>query len=159
MQCVLILDMVEVIEMRIRTYKELIRIPTFEERFEYLKLGGIVGDPKFGFDRYINQAFYNCKEWKTVRRTIIIRDNGCDLGIEDREIYDKILIHHINPIALEDIEFRRDCVFDEENLICSSNNTHQAIHYSDSALLMKLPQERMKGDTCLWKHKNNYSNR
>jgi hypothetical protein len=135
----------------IKSYRELRRLQTFEERFEYLKMGGVVGRSTFGFDRYVNQTFYKSREWAHTRNGIIVRDNGCDLGIKDREIHGKILIHHINPITIEDIEYSRDCIFDPDNLITTNFNTHNAIHYGDSSLLIKLPQERKKGDTHLWK--------
>lgn len=134
-----------------KTYRELRRLKTFEERYEYLKLGGVVGQQTFGFDRYLNQAFYRSKEWKHTRTGIIIRDGACDLGIEDREILSRITIHHINPINIDDIELGRDCVFDPDNLICTTHNTSMAIHYGDNSMLIKLPQERREGDTSLWK--------
>ena len=135
----------------IKTYRELRRLRTFEERYEYLKLGGAVGRETFGFDRYLNQDFYhNSKDWKLTRRDIIVRDNGCDLAILDREIFGRIIIHHINPITAEDIERGADCLFDPDNLICTSHSTSQAIHYGDASLLVRLPQERRKGDTQLW---------
>ena len=135
----------------IKTYRELRRLRTFEERYEYLKLGGAVGRETFGFDRYLNQDFYhNSKDWKLTRRDIFIRDNGCDLAIPDREIFSRIIIHHINPITVEDIERGADCLFDPDNLICTSHSTSQAIHYGDASLLVRLPQERRKGDTLLW---------
>lgn len=133
----------------IRCYSELKRIKTFEERFEYLKLGGGVGKATFGFDRYLNQVFYNSREWKDARRNVIIRDNGCDLGIAGREL-DKIIIHHMNTITIEQIEDRDPVIFDPEFLICVSHNTHNAIHYSDSSILLKDLKERKKGDTKLW---------
>jgi len=134
----------------IKSYRDLRRLQTFEERFNYLKMGGVVGRSTFGYDRYINQALYNSQEWKFVRRDIIVRDNSCDLGIEDRDIHDKIIVHHINPITIEDIEYGNDCVFDFDNLICSTHNTHNAIHFGDASLLIQLPRERRKGDTDLW---------
>lgn len=137
--------------MMTKSYSELIELETFEERFDYLKLGGVVGRQTFGFERYLNQILYNSGEWKSTRNGIIIRDNGCDLGIDNMEISYRIVIHHINPITIDDIEMRRDCVFDPNNLIMTSHNTHQAIHYSDESLLFTLPQERKRGDTCLWK--------
>lgn len=136
----------------IRTYSELITLPTFEERYRYLKLGGLVGKETFGYDRYLNQMLYNCSEWKDRRRKAIIRDNGCDLGCEDFEIHGRILIHHINPITVEDVLKRNPKVFDLENLICTSHNTHNAIHYGDESLLIIGPIERTKNDTCPWKH-------
>lgn len=133
-----------------KSYRDLRRLQTFEERFEYLRIGGIVGRETFGADRYLNQDFYHSGEWKHTRRNIIIRDNGCDLGILDREIFDRIIVHHINPITAEDIEQAADCLFDPDNLICTSANTSRAIHYGDASLLLRLPQERRKGDTRLW---------
>ena len=136
----------------IRCYSELIRLKTFEERFDYLKLKGIVGKDTFGFDRYINQELYKSMEWMSLRDRIIIRDNGCDLGIEDRIIYGKIIIHHINPIRKEDIINRSQYLLNPEYLICVSMNTHNAIHYGDKNLLITSPIERTKNDTCPWKH-------
>ena len=138
--------------MKIRTYSELIRLPTFEERFEYLKLGGKVGKDTFGFDRIFNQKYYTSKEWKRVRDFVIIRDNGCDLAHEDHTIYgSKIIIHHMNPITLEDIENNTDILLNPEYLITTIHNTHNAIHYGDANLLPKDPIERTKNDTCPWK--------
>lgn len=134
----------------IKSYKELRCLRSFEERFEYLKLGGVVGRSTFGVDRYLNQNFYHSTEWRQFRRDIIIRDNGCDLGIVGREISDRIILHHINPITIEDIELRRRCILDPNNVICTSHNTSNAIHYGDKSLLIRLPQERRKGDTNLW---------
>jgi len=134
----------------IKSYRDLRRLYTFEERFNYLKIGGTIGRSTFGADRYLNQVLYNSREWKFVRRDVIVRDEGCDLGIEDREIYDRIIVHHINPITIDDIEYGADCVFDLDNLICSTHNTHNAIHFGDSSLLTQLPKERRKGDTNLW---------
>lgn len=134
----------------IRTYRDLRYLKTFEERFEYLKLSGTVGKSTFGFERYLNQAFYKSREWRRTRRDIIIRDNGCDLGASDRELFDTIIVHHINPILIDDIEMGNDCVFDPNNLICTSDNTHRAIHYGDSSLLVTMLPERKKGDTTLW---------
>ena len=137
--------------MSIRTYSELIRLPTFEERFRYLQLSGSVGKETFGFDRYINQNFYRSAAWKRVRDQVIIRDNGCDLGIEDRIIYGKILIHHMNPINDEDILNMTDILLNPEYLICVTLDTHNAIHYGDEDLLIKEPVVRFKNDTCPWK--------
>ncbi len=134
-----------------RSYSELITLPTFEERFEYLKLDGAVGLETFGYDRYLNQILYRSSEWKRLRNGIIIRDNGCDLGCEGFEIYDRILIHHINPITIEDVLKRRPNVFDPDNLISTSHNTHNAIHYGDVELLTIAPIERTKNDTCPWR--------
>lgn len=137
----------------IRTYSELIQLPTFEERFEYLKLGGRVGEETFGFDRYLNQVFYGSKEYKSVRNYVIIRDGGCDLAIPDREIIsDKIIIHHMNPITVNDILKRSDFLLNPEYLICTILNTHNAIHYGSSELLQKDPVVRFKNDTCPWRH-------
>ena len=141
-----------VIRMSIKTYSELITIPTFEERYQYLRLGGKIGKETFGYDRYLNQAFYSSKEWKSLRDKIIVRDLGCDLGIEGREIYGRIYIHHMNPIMANDIVSRSDYLLNPEFLICTSKNTHDAIHYSDENLLITVPRERTKYDTCPWKH-------
>lgn len=140
-----------VILMRIKTYSELITFSTFEDRFEYLQLKGIVGQETFGFDRYLNQILYNSKEWKSLRNKIIVRDNGCDLALDGFEIYGRILIHHINPITIDDVIKRRGIVFDPENLICVTHNTHNAIHYGDKSLLITGPIERRANDTCPWK--------
>ena len=134
-----------------KTYNELITLPTFEERFEYLKLDGIVGEETFGFDRYLNQVFYKSKEWRSVRDYVINRDNGCDLGIEGREIYGRILIHHMNPISKADILKRTDLLLNPDYLICTIKNTHDAIHYSDKSLLVTEPIIRTKNDTCPWR--------
>lgn len=135
-----------------RTYSELIALPTFEERYEYLRLNGQVGVETFGFDRYLNQTFYKSKEWLAIRNHIIVRDNGCDLGVEGYEIHGRILIHHINPISKEDILERNKILFDPENLITTVKRTHDAIHYGDSELLITAPIERSANDTCPWKH-------
>lgn len=134
----------------IKTYNELIRLRTFEERFDYLRLGGMVGKETFGFERYLNQSFYRSTEWKYVRRDAIVRDNGCDLAFNGMEIYGKIIVHHINPITIDDIEQGRDCIFDLNNVICTSHNTSNAIHYGDKSLLIMPPKERKRGDTQLW---------
>lgn len=138
--------------MSIKRYSELITIPTYEERFQYLQLKGAVGKDTFGYDRYLNQILYNSPEWKRLRNQIIIRDNGCDLGCEGYEIYGRVLIHHMNPITVEDVVSRNPIVFDPENLICVSHNTHNAIHYGDESLLILAPVERTKNDTCPWRH-------
>ena len=138
--------------MSIKTYSELILLPTFEERFKYLQLNGRVGDDTFGFDRYINQNFYKSAEWKRIRDQIIIRDNGCDLALEGYEIYGRILIHHMNPITVKDVELSTEYLMNPEYLICVTHNTHNAIHYGDEKLLMKGPVVRTKNDTCPWKH-------
>ena len=140
-----------VIQMSIRCYSELIALPTFKERFEYLKLSGKVGMDTFGHDRYLNQILYRSPEWKRFRNRIIIRDNGCDLGVEGRDIVGKIIIHHINPITVEDVLNRNPMIFDEENVISTQHITHNAIHYGDEDLLMKDPIERTANDTCPWK--------
>ena len=137
--------------MSIRTYSELIAIPTFEERFKYLQLNGNVGDETFGYDRMFNQRFYSSLEWKRLRDEIIFRDNGCDLGILDRRIMGKILIHHMNPIMLEDIQKSSEFLLNPEYLICTSFETHNAIHYGDENLLFKAPIERKQYDTCPWR--------
>ena len=136
----------------IKTYSELITLPTFEERYRYLRLGGRVGADTFGFDRYLNQVVYQRDpRWKDARDIVIIRDNGCDLGIEGREIHGKILVHHMNPITMEDIINGRDWIYDPEFLISTMLTTHNAIHYGDENLLMKDPIIRSKNDTCPWK--------
>lgn len=139
-------------QMSIRTYSELITLPTFRERYEYLKLNGRVGEETFGFDRYLNQAFYKSEEWRAVRDYVIVRDNGCDLGMEGHEIFGKILIHHMNPIGKRDILDRSDLLLNPEYLICTIKNTHDAIHFGDENLLIVAPIERRKNDTCPWKH-------
>lgn len=137
--------------MSIKTYSELVQLPTFEERFQYLKLSGAVGKETFGFDRYLNQNFYRSAAWKRVRDQVIVRDNGCDLGIDDRIIHGKILIHHMNPINDRDILDLTDVLLNPEYLICVSHITHNAIHYSDESLLPSEPVVRFKNDTCPWK--------
>lgn len=136
-----------------RTYSELITLPTFEARYEYLRLRGKVGEDTFGFDRYLNQKFYKTKEWLSVRDYVIMRDLGCDLGIQDREIPEgvRIIVHHMNPITIEDIVQKRDLILDPEFLITTVDNTHKAIHYGDEHLLMQGPIERSLYDTCPWK--------
>ena len=141
-----------VIQMIIRTYNELMLLPTFKERFEYLKLSGRVGEETFGFDRWLNQKFYRSAEWKHLRDQVIIRDNGCDLGVEGREIYGKILIHHMNPISKKDILERTDLLLNPMYLISVTKQTHDAIHYSDESILMNDPIVRSKNDTCPWRH-------
>ena len=136
----------------IRTYSELITFPTFEERYRYLRLGDRVGQETFGFDRYLNQIFYKSPEWKSLRRDIIIRDSGCDLAMPDREINSRILIHHMNPIRVDDILKRSDYLLNPEYLICVTKTTHDAIHYGDETSLITVPRERTKNDTCPWKH-------
>lgn len=141
-----------VIRMIIRTYSELILLPTFEERYRYLRLGGSVGEATFGYDRYLNQTFYKSDEWLSVRDEVIERDRGCDLGILDREIYDRILVHHMNPITAADIINRNPRILDPEYLITVSHMTHEAITYGDESLLITAPVERSRNDTCPWRH-------
>lgn len=136
----------------IRTYSELSELSTFEERYKYLKLDGVVGEETFGFDRYLNQQFYQRDiEWKKVRDFVIMRDSGCDLGIEGREIHGKIIVHHMNPITKNDLINRTDFLLNPEYLICTLKSTHDAIHYGDEKLLMKGPVKRTKNDTCPWR--------
>lgn len=137
--------------MIVKSYSELIALPTFIERYRYLRLGGRVGEETFGFDRWLNQKFYKDIEWMRARDKAIIRDNGCDLGMEGHEIHGRILVHHINPITKEDILRRDPCLFDLENLICTIKNTHDAIHYGDESLLIVAPVIRSRNDTCPWK--------
>lgn len=132
----------------VRTYTEMARLPTFEERYKYLKLAGIVGESTFGFDRYLNQALYRSRAWKKVRDQVIIRDNGCDLGIEDRIITDRVIVHHMNPLVVDEIEERDEDIFNPEFLVCVSPATHNAIHYGDEGLLVRSELvERRPGDT------------
>jgi hypothetical protein len=136
----------------IRTYSELITLPTYKERFNYLKLDGAVGKDTFGYDRYLNQQLYQRNpRWKKARDIVIIRDNGCDLGVEGYEIFGKVIVHHMNPITLDDIINDRDWIYDPEYLICTVLNTHNAIHYGDEKQLMTAPIVRTKNDTCPWK--------
>lgn len=136
----------------IRTYSELIQLATFEERFEYLRLYGKVGEDTFGFDRYLNQLFYTSNEWRSIRKDIITRDCGCDLAILGLEIPGLILIHHMNPLTKDDIINKTDFLLNPEYLICTSKNTHDAIHYGNMDLLFKGPVIRTKNDTCPWRH-------
>lgn len=135
----------------IRTYSELKRFDTFIDRYNYLKLAGRVGIETFGIDRYINQGLYKSKKWRRIRDEVIIRDEACDLGIPRYDLYDRIIIHHMNPITMEDIEEENPDIFNPEFLICTSFMTHNAIHYGDESLLPKEPIERKPGDTCPWK--------
>ena len=135
----------------IRTYSELVSLPSFKERYEYLRLNGSVGLDTFGFDRYLNQEFYRSKEWKSIRDQVIIRDNGCDLGVDGYEIYGRIVIHHMNPILQTDILDRTRLLLDPDYLICTTHATHNAIHYGDEGLLPREPVERTRNDTCPWK--------
>lgn len=135
----------------IRTYTELSRLTTFKERYQYLKLNGSVGADTFGFDRYMNQNFYRSREWKSIRDQVIVRDCGCDLGVEGYEIHGRIYIHHMNPILLEDIENRTEFLLNPEYLITTTHNTHNAIHYGDENLITMELVVRTKNDTCPWK--------
>lgn len=140
----------------IRTYSELITFPTLEERFEYLRLDGTVGEDTFGFDRYLNQLFYKSNEWKAVRREVMIRDAGLydyvqDLGVPGNDIRGRVLVHHMNPISIDDIINKTDFLLNPEYLICTIDNTHRAIHYGDKSLLVTAPIERTKYDTCPWR--------
>lgn len=140
-------------KMEIRTYSELITIPTFEERYKYLKLDGIIGEETFGFERYLNQNFYRTREWKRVRNYVIERDNACDLAFEDMEIPNgiQIVIHHMNRMSINDILEGNEKLLDPEFLICTTKRTHNAIHYGDDSLLYTNPIERKPNDTCLWR--------
>lgn len=135
----------------IRCYSDLIQLNSFLDRYNYLKLKGQVGIDTFGLDRYLNQNLYRSSKWRRTRDKVLIRDNAYDLGIEDYRIFDKVIVHHMNPLTLEDIENDVDEIYDPEFLICCSFNTHNAIHYGDERLLPKLPIERRPGDTCPWK--------
>lgn len=135
----------------IKTYSELLTIRSFEDRFRYVKLNGSVGIETFGFNRFLNQHLYRSDEWRRFRRDIILRDSGCDLAHDDFEIFGKIIIHHINPITVDDVLQRNPMIFDPENVVCVSMNTHNAIHYSDESVLPLLFPERTKNDTCPWK--------
>ena len=135
----------------IRTYSELITLPTFEQRFRYLKLKGQVGKDTFGFDRYLNQKFYKSADWLCIRDKVIIRDLGCDLGLKGYDIKDRILIHHMNPITKYDILNQTDMLLNPEYLICTTKNTHDAIHYGNEETLIQLPTARSKNDTCPWR--------
>lgn len=149
MLCVVIVEMV--MKMNTKTYSELISIPTYEERFKYLQIKGAVGIDTFGYDRYLNQTLYRSAEWKRLRNEIIIRDDGCDLAFDGYQINSRILIHHLNPISVNDVKNRNPKVFDPENLVCVSHITHNAIHYGDESLLVKDPVVRSANDTCPWK--------
>lgn len=135
---------------RVRNYRELSRLDTFEERYQYLKMKGIVGVATFGFDRWINQEFYRSREWKDVRNEVITRDNGCDLGVLGYEIHKDLLIHHMNPMSLRDIEHGEEWILDPNFLVTTSRTTHNAIHYGNENLLPRGPVTRMSGDTTLW---------
>lgn len=142
--------------MKIRSYSEMMRYKTFHDRFRYLKLSGQVGSETFGYDRYLNQVFYKSPEWRRVRDYVIIRDNGCDLGVEGYDIYDRIIIHHMNPILLTDIEERNPEILNPEFLVCVSHDTHNGLHYGDEILLRPNEfAERRIFDTCPWKENKN----
>lgn len=135
----------------IRRYSDLRRLRTFEERYRYLRLQGQIGRETFGFDRHVNQAFYRSSEWKRMRDRVIVRDNGCDLGIEGREIHGRLLVHHMNPMTLDDIRHANDNLFNPDFLITTTHSTHNAIHYGDEELLPRLHVDRRPGDTTLWR--------
>lgn len=136
----------------IRTYTELSQLKTFEERLKYLSLAGTVGADTFGYDRYLNQVFYRSKEWKAIRDKVIIRDMGCDLGVEGYDIRSKIIIHHMNPISVKDLDERNPDIFNLEYLITTSHKTHNAIHYGNTSIRIPEIADRKAGDTCPWKH-------
>ena len=135
----------------IRTYSELSMLTSFKDRFRYLKLDGAVGEATFGFDRYLNQLFYRSQQWRKIRDEVIVRDCGCDLGIEGYEIYKYAMIHHMNPITAKDIQDESDYLLNPEYLITTTQRTHNAIHYGDEDLLLTMPVERTKNDTCPWR--------
>lgn len=136
--------------MKIRCYSELQQLETFEERFDYLELKGVVGESTFGFDRWVNQRFYRSHEWHMARNYVIIRDRGCDLGVDGYEIHVGLMVHHMNPLSLDDITHGNEDLFNPEYLVLVSLNTHNAIHYGDKSLLPQGPVERKSGDTNLW---------
>lgn len=135
----------------LRSYSELRRLKTFEERYQYLRIGGLVGESTFGFERFLNQQMYTSQRWKLARNKVILRDNGCDLGIEGHDIMDRIIIHHMNPLTREQFHEPDESMFDPEFLICVSNPTHLAIHYGDASLLERGPAVRRPNDMCPWK--------
>jgi len=135
---------------RSRSYTELHALSTFADRFRYLSLNGLVGDPTFGSERYVNQHFYRSREWKQARTAVIARDLGCDLGLEGYEIYDRIYIHHMNPMTVDEIADGDDRILDPEYLICVTHRTHNAIHYGDESQIPRQFEERRPGDTKLW---------
>lgn len=134
-----------------RTYHQMIAFPTFEERYNYLRLTGRVGADTFGFDRYLNQSFYRSKEWKDIRQHVIARDSGCDLGDPERPIFGRVLVHHMNPILPEDLEDFNPEILDPEYLVCVTHETHNAIHYGDPSSLIIMPKERRPNDTIPWR--------
>ena len=133
-----------------RSYSELVLLETFEERFKYLQIHGQVGCETFGFNRWVNQRFYTSQAWRSLREQVIIRDNSCDLGIEDREIHSRLIVHHMNPLTQADMEFGTRMALDPENLICTTHDTHNAIHYGNASLLAQPYTPRSPGDTKLW---------
>lgn len=135
----------------LRRYSELIRLNTFKERYEYLRIAGVVGETTFGFDRYLNQLLYTSSKWKQLRQRIIVRDNGCDLAMPGYDLHSRIYIHHLNPLTMEDVEEVSERIFDPENLVCVSHRTHNAIHYGDEELLPQEPVLRKPNDTCPWR--------
>ena len=135
----------------LKTYHDLILLPTFRERYEYLRLTADVGDPRFGFDRYLNQAFYTSREWRNFRNHIIARDSGNDMALDGYAIQGKVLIHHLNPLTVKDFENHTDALFDPNNVVCVCNNTHQAIHYGTDEMLPKDLIVRAPNDTCPWR--------
>ena len=137
--------------MKLKSSRNLILLPTFEERYEYLKLSGVVGESTFGFDRYLNQEFYTSKEWRQFRYKMIARDEGCDMGHPDFPIGGRVILHHINPLLVEDFENSSDALFDPDNVICVSEATHNAIHFGDETLLPAEPIIRTANDTCPWR--------
>ena len=134
-----------------KTYTDLIQLKTFKERYDYLRLGGVVGRDTFGYDRYLNQRFYQSPEWKQIRRDVIIRDEGRDLAMEGYELHGGIYVHHMNPVTIDDLANSAEWILDPEYLVCVSKQTHDAIHYGDASLLPQLPKERTPNDMCPWK--------
>lgn len=147
-----VIVVVVVSHVKIRTYDELSRLKTFDERFDYLKLNGLVGEETFGFDRYLNQLFYKSPEWLDVRNEVILRDNGCDLGVDGYEIHGPIIVHHMNPISENDIKKRTDILLDSNYLVLTAHQTHNAVHYGSKEILIREPITRTKHDTCPWRH-------
>lgn len=139
--------------MTTKSYSELRRLETFEDRFDYLKLRGIVGDSTFGFDRYLNQQFYRSRQWRNIREHVILRDDACDLGVDGYDIFDRVIIHHMNPMTAEDIVDGDDDILNPEFLICVTHQTHNAIHYGDERQLRRRVVPRGPGDTLLWRRR------
>lgn len=142
-----------------KTYSELTSLSTFDDRFHYLKLDGLVGNETFGRDRYLNQILYTSSEWRRFRDRIIVRDKGCDMALDGYDIGGKIIIHHINPITLDDVVNRNPCVFDENNVVCVSVDTHNGIHYGNESFIPLVPKERTPMDTCPWKRQGGWNGR